>query len=117
MHFKSPADATDFHSAMLHIYCSAAREFVGVTRKGGRHFLCVNEPGAVLFGYASAAEMILHEQDILSNIKDEELHFDHPATESPGAAFIKEAVFTTKHGIDFFGEIKVNHFLYHGHEY
>jgi PAS domain S-box-containing protein len=115
MQFKGPADNTDFHSAMLHAYCSGALEFVGAIRSGSRHFLCVNEPGAALFGFTNASELLHYEQDILANIADEELNT--AAAESITAHNIKEAVFVTRQGSEFLGEIRIEDFRYHGNPY
>ncbi len=115
MHFTSPADNSDFHSAMLHAYCSGALEFVGATRGGSRHFLCVNEPGAALFGFANAAELLHYEQDILVNIPDEMLN--HAAGAGNDHHDMTEALFVTKQGNEFLGEIRIKEFDYHGNTY
>jgi PAS domain S-box-containing protein len=115
MQFKSPADNADFHSALLHVYCSGALEFVGAIRSGSRHFLCINEPGAALFGFSNAAELLHFERDILANIPDEELRFT--PCESVGNHKVREAVFVTKPGVEFLGEIRIEGFIYHGNPY
>ncbi len=115
MHFKSPADNADFHSALLHAYCSGSQEFVGAIRSGSRHFLCINEPGAALFGFSSAAELLHYEQDILANITDEELLIsdgDKVAVQN-----MREAGFVTKTGVEFLGEIRIEGFMYHRNPY
>jgi PAS domain S-box-containing protein len=117
MHFKSPADNDGFHSALLQVYCSAAHEFVGVTRNGSRHFLCINEPGAQLFGYAGAAQMMADDPPVLNNLTDTELQLLQAGSNKPISRFEGEAVFTTKQGVDFFGEIRIDRFTYHAVEY
>jgi PAS domain S-box-containing protein len=115
MQFKSQADNADFQSALLHVYCSGALEFVGAIRSGSRHFLCINEPGAALFGFSNAAELLHFEQDILANIPDEELQFSEGSND--GAQNMREAVFVTKGGNEFLGEVRIEGFSYHGNPY
>jgi PAS domain S-box-containing protein len=117
MYFKSPADNDGFHSALLQVYCSAAHEFVGVTRSGSRHFLCINEPGALLFGYTGAAEMMEDEPAILKNITDGELLLLQEGKSEAVNQFTGETLFTTKQGADFFGEIRIDQFMYHDAAY
>jgi PAS domain S-box-containing protein len=115
MQFKSPADNADFHSALLHVYCTGALEFVGAIRSGSRHFLCVNEPGAALFGFSNAAELLRYEQDILKNLTDDELQFSLDMNTAAHTA--REVVFVTKQGHEFLGAVRADGFIYHGNHY
>jgi PAS domain S-box-containing protein len=117
MHFRNFSDEAIFKSSLLQVYSMAVDGFFGVTEPGTFNFLCINEPGAKMFGYSSAEEFIEEDQaninivsclseKIIINTLPENIDF-----------FSDNVICHTKGNKEFHGVLTINLFKHNGQAY
>jgi PAS domain S-box-containing protein len=117
MHFRNLADESVFKSSLLQIYCTSVGGFIAVTESNTFNFLCINEPGAKMFGYSNAEEFILENP---SNINIISVSLQRTiGNDLPGNTdfFSDEIIYRTKGNKECYGLLTINRFKHNEQAY
>jgi PAS domain S-box-containing protein len=117
MHFRNFSDEVIFKSSLLQVYSMTIDGFIGVTEFNTFNFLCINEPGAKMFGYSNAEEFLEENPtniNIVSCLSQKSVTNKLPENVD---FFSDEVICHTKGNKEFHGVLTINLFKHNERSY